>query len=133
MLYKSERVIAIEDNGFKSYPDNYDYYKEVKEEKAINDEIAKFEKVKKSKNNDENKRGKKVKKPANIDETKKKEAEKAKIETRIENLESEIQEIDLAMTNSKIHYEELNKLYARKEELSKELDAVMELWVSLTM
>ncbi|WP_346889233.1 ribosomal protection-like ABC-F family protein [Clostridium sp. UBA1056] len=129
----SERVIAIEDNGFKSYPGNYDYYKEVKEEKAINDEIAKFEKVKKSKNNDENKRGKKVKKPANIDETKKKEAEKAKIETRIENLESEIQEIDLAMTNSKIHYEELNKLYARKEELSKELDAVMELWVSLTM
>ena len=129
----SERVIAIEDNGFKSYPGNYDYYKGVKEEKAINDEIAKFEKVKKSKNNDENKRGKKVKKPANIDEIKKKEAEKAKIETRIENLESEIQEIDLAMTNSKIHYEELNKLYARKEELSKELDAVMELWVSLTM
>lgn len=129
----SERVIAIEDNGFKSYPGNYDYYKEVKEEKAINDEIAKFEKVKKSKNNDENKRGKKVKKPANIDETQKKEAEKAKIETRIEDLEREIQEIDLAMTNSKIHYEELNKLYARKEELSKELDAVMELWVSLTM
>jgi ATP-binding cassette subfamily F protein 3 len=132
----SERVIAIEDNGFKSYPGNYDYYKEVKEElktKAINDEIAKFEKGKKSKNNDESKRSKKVKKPTNIDETKKKEAEKAKIETRIENLEREIQEIDLAMTDNKLGYEELNKLYCKKEDLSKELDAVMELWVSLTM
>ena len=132
----SERVIAIEDNGFKSYPGNYDYYKEVKEElklKAISDEIAKFEKGKKSKNNDESKRSKKVKKPTNIDETKKKEAEKAKIETRIENLEREIQEIDLAMADNKLGYEELNRLYCKKEDLSKELDAVMELWVSLTM
>jgi len=129
----SERVIAIEDNGFKSYPGNYDYYKEVKEElklKAISDEIAKFEKGKKSKNNDESKRSKKVKKPTNIDETKKKEAEKAKIETRIENLEREIQEIDLAMADNKLGYEELNRLYCKKEDLSKELDAVMELWVS---
>jgi ATP-binding cassette subfamily F protein 3 len=132
----SERVIAIEDNGFKSYPGNYDYYKEVKEElkiKAISDEIAKFEKGKKVKNNDESKRSKKAKKPTNIDENKKKDAEKVKIETRIENLEREIQEIDLAMANSKIHYEELNRLYCKKEDLSKELDAVMELWVSLTM
>jgi len=129
----SERVIAIEDNGFKSYPGNYDYYKEVKEElklKAISDEIAKFEKGKKSKNNDESKRSKKVKKPTNIDETKKKEAEKAKIETRIENLEREIQEIDLAMTDNKLDYEELNKLYCKKDNLSKELDVVIELWVS---
>ena len=129
----SERVIAIEDNGFKSYPGNYDYYKEVKEElklKAISDEIAKFEKGKKSKNNNESKRSKKVKKPTNIDETKKKEAEKAKIETRIENLEREIQEIDLAMADNKLGYEELNRLYCKKEDLSKELDAVMELWVS---
>lgn len=129
----SERVIAIEDNGFKSYPGNYDYYKEVKEElkiKAISDETAKFEKGKKSKNNNESKRSKKVKKPTNIDETKKKEAEKAKIETRIENLEREIQEIDLAMADNKLGYEELNRLYCKKEDLSKELDAVMELWVS---
>ncbi|SFB41116.1 ribosomal protection-like ABC-F family protein [Clostridium frigidicarnis] len=129
-----ERVIAIEDNGFKSYPGNYDYYKGVKEElklKAINEDIAKLEKNKKSKNNDESKKSKKVKEPTNIDETKKKEAEKAKVETRVENLEREIQEIDLVMADSKIHYEELSKLYSKKEELSKELDGVMEVWLSL--
>lgn len=129
-----ERVVAIEDNGFKSYPGNYDYYKGVKEElklKAINDDIAKLEKGKKSKNNNESKKSKKVKEPTNIDETKKKEAEKAKVETKVENLEREIQEIDLVMADSKIHYDELNKLYFRKEELSKELDGVMEVWLSL--
>ena len=129
-----ERVIAIEDNAFKSYPGNYDYYKGIKEElklKAINEDIAKLEKGKKSRNNDESKKSKKVKEPTNIDETKKKEAEKAKVETKVENLEREIQEIDLVMADSKIHYEELNKLYSRKEELSKELDGVMEVWLSL--
>ena len=30
-----ERVIAIEDNTFKSYPGNYDYYKSVKDELSI--------------------------------------------------------------------------------------------------
>lgn len=129
-----ERVVAIEDNGFKSYPGNYDYYKGVKEElklKAINEDIAKLEKGKKSKNNNESKKSKKVKEPTNIDETKKKETEKAKVETRVENLEREIQEIDLVMADSKIHYEELNKLYSKKEELSEELDGVMEIWLSL--
>ena len=53
----------------------------------------------------------KVKKPRNIDESKKKEAEKAKALTRIESLENEIKEIDLAMADSRLHYEELNKLY----------------------
>jgi ATPase subunit of ABC transporter with duplicated ATPase domains len=126
----SERVIAIEDNAFKSYAGNYDYYKEVKEElknKAESDEIVKLQKVKKSKNNDASK---KIKKPTNIDEIKKKEAEKAKVQARIENLEREIQEIDLAMADAEIHYEELSKLYSRKEELNKEFDGVMGVWLS---
>ena len=46
-------------------------------------------------------------------------------------MKDEIQETELAMTDSNIHYEELNKLYSRKEELSKELDEVMELWLNL--
>jgi len=129
-----ERVIAIEDNGFKSYLGNYDYYKEIKEElkfKAIKDEDAKLSEGKKLKNNDESKKNKKVKKQTSVDETKKKEVEKAKVETRIQNLEREIQELELAMADSKLHHEELNKLFSRKEELSKEFDGVMEEWLSL--
>lgn len=113
-----ERVINIEDNAFKSYPGNYDYYKNIKDElrcKVLEEQVVKSEKVKK---------------PRNIDESKKMEAEKAKIETKATNLDNEIKEIDLAMAYSKVHYEELNKLYSRKEELSKELDGVMELWLN---
>ncbi|MBU3175605.1 ABC-F family ATP-binding cassette domain-containing protein [Clostridium estertheticum] len=114
-----ERVIDINKHDFKSYPGNYDYYKNVKDEhisQVLKQPVAKMEKVKKSKY---------------IDESKKKESENTKALINIENLENEIREIDLAMLDSKLHYEELNKLYSRKEELSKELDAVMELWLHL--
>jgi SMC interacting uncharacterized protein involved in chromosome segregation len=75
-------------------------------------------------------KSKKVKKLRKIDESKKKEAEKVEVETRVETLENEIRELDLAMADSRLHYEELNKLYSRKEELIKELDVVMELWLN---
>ncbi|HCQ91108.1 MAG TPA: ABC transporter ATP-binding protein, partial [Clostridium sp.] len=97
-----ERVIAVEDNALKSYSGNYDYYKSVKDElnlKAPKEPVIKAEKIKKSRN---------------IDESKKKEAEKAKAEKRVESLENEIRELDLAMSNSLLGYEELNKLYCRK-------------------
>jgi ATP-binding cassette, subfamily F, member 3 len=113
-----ERVIAIEDNAFKSYPGNYDYYKSVKDEMS---ELAPKEPVVKSE---------KVKVPRNIDESKKTEAEKAKAQTRVESLENEIKDIDSAMAADRLDYEELNQLYCRKEDLSKELDEVMELWLS---
>lgn len=114
-----ERVIAVEDNALKSYSGNYDYYKSVKDE--LNLKVPKEPVIK----------AEKIKKPRNIDESKKKEAEKAKAEKRVESLENEIRELDLAMSNSLLDYEELNKLYCRKEELNKELDIVMEAWLSL--
>ena len=129
-----ERVIAIDDNAFRSYLGNYDYYKGITEElklKAINHETSTLKKGNKLKNNDEIKKSKEVNKRINAYETKKNEAEKVKVEIRVQNLEREIQEAELAMTDSNIHYEELNKLYYRKEELSKELDEVMELWLNL--
>ena len=131
-----ERVIAIEDNAFRSYLGNYDYYKGITEElklKAINHETSTLKKGNKLKNNDEIKKSKEVNKRINVDETKKNEAEKVKAEIRVQNLEREIQETELAMTDSNIHYEELNKLYYRKEALSKELDEVMELWLNLNI
>lgn len=115
----SERVIAIEDNGFKSYPGNYDYYKNVKEQlklQEIKEPVIKPEKVKK---------------PKKVDEDKQKEVEKAKVERIIEGIENEIKDIDVAMTDDKLDYENLNKLYCKKEELSSKRDEAMELWVSL--
>ncbi len=115
----SERVIAIEDNGFKSYPGNYDYYKNVKEQlklQEIKEPVIKQEKVKK---------------PKKVDEDKQKEVEKARVERIIEGLENEIKDIDVTMTDDKLDYEELNKLYCKKEELSSKRDEAMELWVSL--
>lgn len=113
----SERVIAVENNAFKSYPGNFDYYKSVKD--AMTQEIPKEPAVKTEK----------VKKQRNVDESKKKEAEKAKAETKIESLENEIKDIDSAMAAPGLDYEELNSLYCRKEALSKDLEAVMELWL----
>ncbi len=73
----------------------------------------------------------KVKKPKKVDEDKQKEVEKAKVERIIEVLENEIKDIDVAMTDEKLDYENLNKLYFKKEELSSKRDEAMELWVSL--
>jgi len=73
----------------------------------------------------------KVKKPKKVDEDKQKEVEKAKVERIIEVLENEIKDIDVAMTDEKLDYENLNKLYCKKEELSSKRDEAMELWVSL--
>jgi ATPase subunit of ABC transporter with duplicated ATPase domains len=114
----SERVIAVESNAFKNYPGNYDYYKSVQDglrQQAVSEPAVKAEKVKK---------------PKTVDENKKRETEKAKIETKIESLENEIKEIDLAMLVQGLDYEKLNKLYCRKEELNKELETVMELWLN---
>lgn len=116
-----ERVIAVENNGFKSYLGNYDYYKSLKLEtnpEPAKEPVEKIEKPKKQKS---------------IDESKKQETEKAKIETRVENLETEIKELDLAMTAAVLDYEELSKLYSKKDILSKELEAVMETWLSFDL
>jgi len=105
-----EKVIAIEDKAFKSYSGNYDYYKSVKDEmnvKVINEPIKIKEKTKKQKN---------------IDENKKRETEAAKLEATIETLENEIKDIDRAMETPELNYEELNKLYCKKERLNKELE-----------
>lgn len=118
----AERVIALEDNGFKTYLGSYDYYKNIKDEISAQAQASKAVEV----------RIEKSKKPKNVDESKKKEAEKAKAEARIEEIENYIKELDLVMAASETDYNELNKLYSRKEELNRELESVMELWLSFS-
>ena len=76
-------------------------------------------------------KGEKVKLPRNVDEKRKREAEKTKALARAESLENAIKEINLSMADHRLDYEELNKLFCKKEALSKELDQVMELWLSV--
>jgi ATPase subunit of ABC transporter with duplicated ATPase domains len=115
----SERVIAIEDYGFKTYLGNYDYYKSKRAELnqgAIEEPTATKEKVKRIRK---------------IDENKSMEAEAAKAEAIIEALENKIKEIETAMDSSELGYEELNKLYCMKEDLEKELELAMDSWLCL--
>ncbi|MHC0036347.1 ribosomal protection-like ABC-F family protein [Pseudoneobacillus sp. C159] len=115
----AERVIAVENYGFKSYLGNYDEYKSVQEQLYKQQEhtapVVKVEKEKKS-----------IPQPVlgKIDES--------KTLAKIESLEKEIEEMDLAMASIAIDdYEELNKLYNRKQDLSKQLDEVMGLWIDI--
>jgi len=111
-----ERVIAIEDHGFKSYDGNYDFYKGEKEKVAVVEEPV-VVKGKPERSRPENVEDKKV------------EAEKAKALTKIESLEKEIFELDLVMALNPMDYEQLNELYGKKQDLSTELDLAMELWM----
>ena len=120
----SERVIAIEDNKFKSYLGNYDYYKEIQDKLNLEKEIKSIEKPKEIK---------KEKKKNEIDETKKRESEIKKLEGRIQGLEEEISGLEEDMSDPTMNYEELNKLFLKKEELSLELENVMEEWMKINM
>ena len=120
----SERVIAIEEYKFKSYLGNYDYYKEIQD------------KLKQEKENNiiqKEKEIKKEKKKKELDEAKKREIEISKLERRIQSLEKNIGDIEQAMTDSTMHYEEINDLFSKKEELSLELENVLEVWMKISM
>ncbi|MDM5328603.1 ribosomal protection-like ABC-F family protein [Neobacillus sp. CF12] len=108
----AERVIALEDYRFKSYPGNYDDYKS---QQPKEEPIEKRVKDKKQNNSSQD-----------INQ----EGEKEKALARIESLEKEIKAIDISMAQNQMEYEELTKLYSKKIDLCKELDSVMELWLS---
>ncbi|MCM3693936.1 ribosomal protection-like ABC-F family protein [Neobacillus niacini] len=110
----AERVIALEDYGLKSYPGNYDYYKsqQPKEEPIVNREKDKKQRVKSEGINQEE--------------------VMANALARINSLEKEIKDIDLSMSQEHMDYEELNKLFRRKNLLSEELDSALVWWISIS-
>ena len=120
----SERVIAIEEYKFKSYLGNYDYYKEIQD---------KLKQEKESNIIQKEKEIKKEKKKKEVDEAKKREIEINKLERKIQSLEKDIADIEQAMTDSTMHYEEINDLFSKKEELSLELENVLEAWMKISM
>jgi ATP-binding cassette, subfamily F, member 3 len=110
----AERVVALENFGFKSYSGNYDDYKS-QQPKEIPVEYRGKDKTQRIKSE-------------NINQ----EEVKANALARIERLEKEITAIDLSMEQDHLDYEELNKLYYRKTHLSEELESVMEWWISIS-
>ena len=60
-----------------------------------------------------------------------KEAEKAKVESRVKDIENEIREIESSMETYGSEFGELNNLYVKKDELGKKLDIEMEVWLSM--
>jgi ATP-binding cassette, subfamily F, member 3 len=107
----SERVIAVEDYSLKNYPGNYDSYKMIKEQKSVQVIAAPEEKQK------------------NHESSLKQEVSAEKAEARMQRLEQELKEIDACMSEAGSDYGQLNLLYGRKEELNKELEKAIELWL----
>ncbi|WP_102261017.1 ribosomal protection-like ABC-F family protein [Mesobacillus jeotgali] len=108
-----ERVIAVEDCGLKSYEGNYDDYKREKataEQKTVIEPVSVFKEKK-------------------VAQQPPPEPSAAKLFKKIEGLEKEISELDLVMGINQ-DYEELDKLYSRKQQLNDELDLAMEMWLS---
>ncbi|MFP7299099.1 ribosomal protection-like ABC-F family protein [Neobacillus niacini] len=110
----AERVIALEDYGFKSYSGNYVYYKS---QQPKEEPIVSLEKEKKQRMKSENINQEEVRTSALA---------------RIEYLEKEIEEIDISMAKEHMDYEELNNLYRKKNHLSEELESAMEWWISIS-
>ncbi|MEE6450722.1 ABC-F family ATP-binding cassette domain-containing protein [Gottfriedia acidiceleris] len=113
----SQRLIAIEAYKLQSYLGNYDDYKRMK------DKIS-FKEIKEPVEN------KGIKKKVNKKEDSKQEKINAEVLVKIERIEKEINEIELAM-NCEQDYNMLNDLYCRKIELSKVLESAIEMWLGL--
>ncbi|MCP1157206.1 MULTISPECIES: ribosomal protection-like ABC-F family protein [Bacillus] len=107
----SERVVAVEDYSLKNYPGNYDSYKMIKEQKAVQVMPVPEEKKK------------------NQHSYAKQDTSAEKAEARIQRLEQELKEIDAFMAEAGSDYDRLNLLYGRKEKLNKELEEAIGLWL----
>ncbi len=127
-----ERVITIEDNAFVSYLGNYDYYKHEKELKdTINQQDLNTSSVKDKEKNCSSKKANKenfINKENNISN---KDSKRSKMEERINSIENQIKDIEACMEVNSTDFEELSRLYVNKEELTKELDALLEEWVNI--
>ncbi len=107
----SERVVAVEDYSLKNYPGNYDSYKMIKEQKAVQVMPVPEEKKK------------------NQHSYPKQDTSAEKAEARIQRLEQELKEIDAFMAEAGSDYDRLNLLYGRKQKLNKELEEAIGLWL----
>lgn len=116
-----DRIISLEDNKLVSYSGNYDFYKNSKLQlllsKSVDSDITKKVMSKKP-----------TMKPDN--NSKKSNFHMEKLDHSIKFLEEELREIHNLMDNCAYNYEELAKLYAKKEELSEQLEDLLSEWIN---
>lgn len=115
-----DRVLALEDNKLVSYAGNYDFYKNSKNELThppvpVKPTLTKEKPLNKAINND----------------SKKRKAELEKLDINIKSLEEELMEIEKLMEDSASNYDELNNLYNKKQELTMQLEEILEAWLNL--
>jgi ATP-binding cassette, subfamily F, member 3 len=113
----AERIIAIEACQFKSYSGNYDLYKEYKDKERELDQkaVTKIDHVREK----------------NVEPKEKNKWDVKKVEVAIEQLECEIKDLEDSMKKSGSNYEEIHPLYLKKNNLSLELDELLQIWSSL--
>lgn len=118
------RLVAVEGNKLVNYEGNYDFYRNKISERLLHSEetIA-------------------AKKPVAIRNTaapktreqdfsgKRNTMELSKLEERIKQIEEEVKELDKAMSLPGVDHLELNQLFSKREELSQQLDGLLEEWV----
>lgn len=138
----ADKVISIENNRFKAYLGNYDYFKHEKDKQKLigmNESASAFEiernKGDKGLNTEKSKdsyTSKYDKKANSIEKTlNSKCIRSSKLEDKIKEVELKINDMELEMELVSSDYEELSKLYAKKEELSKELEGLIAEWISI--
>lgn len=133
------RVLELNQGKLKSYDGNYDAYKAEKEKlegsfvSDINMNSTKsvsmqqgnrIDKISGVKEKNDTKRNRDI--PVNP-------VRITYLEQNIENLENELKAVNECMNSPEIPFEELNTLYNRQQELSAELENVMEEWLSISI
>lgn len=64
-------------------------------------------------------------------DSKKRKSELEKLDINIKSLEKELIEIEKLMESSASNYDELNNLYNKKQELTMQLEEILEAWLNL--
>lgn len=111
----SQRIIAIENNSFKSYDGNYNQYKETKTEIIDSPKPKTNQKVK-------------LKSGTKEQQT---QVIVNKLESKILNLEESIADLDQAMAVCGDDYQTLGNLYNQKNDLNQALESVWAEWESV--
>ncbi len=112
------RVVAIEDNKLINYEGNYDDYKNKKNERDLliqQSQVVKKPLIKRA--------------PAAEGKTKS-EIDLCRLESDIKFLEDEVKAVEKCMYAPGVGHDELNKLYCKREAINRELDKLLELWMS---
>ena len=116
----AQKVVELRDYKFYEYLGDYDYYREKRQKERKTNEVT--DKVNYEKDSDLNEiksKDKKVNRVIDMD----------KIESKINLLEDEIKEIDIKLSSLGDDYEEINKLYNIRENLNRELEELINIWI----